>query len=119
MSNLNNESLEFLFHPHSIALVGITTANPEHWTRTFLDSILEFKFEGPIYLVNPKGFEEKPQETSETDYNPGMETHLILIPYTALGLAILLSLLFLFFASIFGSKKTKTFGKKDTTSIAE
>ncbi len=52
-------NLDFLFHPRSIALVGITTANPEHWTRTFLDSMLEFKFEGKLYLVNPKGGEIK------------------------------------------------------------
>ena len=49
--------LESLFHPGSIALAGITVTNPEHWTRTFLDSLLEFKFEKPIYLVNPKGGE--------------------------------------------------------------
>ena len=57
MSNLSYENLESLFHPRSIALAGITTANPEHWTRTLLDSLLEFRFEGPIYLVNPKGGE--------------------------------------------------------------
>jgi len=52
---LSSENLEFLFHPRSIALVGITTVHPEHWTRTFLNSLLEFEFDGPIYLVNPKG----------------------------------------------------------------
>jgi len=51
---LNREDLEPLFHPPSIALVGITT-NPEHWTRTFLDALLDFQFEGPLYLVNPRG----------------------------------------------------------------
>jgi len=57
MSNLSSRNLEFLFHPRSIALVGITTAHPEHWTRTFLKSLLDFEFEGPLYLVNPKGGE--------------------------------------------------------------
>lgn len=57
MSNLSDDGLEFLFHPRSIALVGITTVHPEHWTRTFLKGLLEFEFEGPIYLVNPKGGE--------------------------------------------------------------
>ena len=52
-------NLEFLFHPNSIALAGITVTNPEHWTRTFLDSLLEFRFERPLYLVNPKGGEIK------------------------------------------------------------
>lgn len=55
MSDTPHENLDFLFHPRSIALVGITTANPEHWTRSFLDAILEFEFPGPVYLVNPKG----------------------------------------------------------------
>lgn len=55
----DNASLEFLFHPNSIALAGITVTNPEHWTRTFLDSLLEFRFERPLYLVNPKGGEIK------------------------------------------------------------
>ena len=49
--------LEFLFHPRSIALAGISVSDPEHWTRTFFDSLLEFQFEGPIYPVNPKGGE--------------------------------------------------------------
>jgi acyl-CoA synthetase (NDP forming) len=51
------ESLDPLFHPRSIALAGITTANPEHWTRVFFDVLIEIGFEGPIYLVNPKGGE--------------------------------------------------------------
>jgi len=71
------------------------------------------------YLVSPDGVEEKPQETSETNYNIAMDTDWLLLPYTALGVAILLSLLFMPFANIFGGKKTKTFGKKNTTSITE
>jgi acyl-CoA synthetase (NDP forming) len=55
MSNLKSESLQWLFYPTSIALVGVTVQNPQHWTRTFLDALLEFQFEGPLYLVNPKG----------------------------------------------------------------
>jgi len=54
---MQEHSLEFLFHPNSIALVGITTAETWHWTRTFLESLLEFKFDRPFYLVNPKGGE--------------------------------------------------------------
>jgi len=57
MSGLNNESLEFLFRPRSVAFVGITTAHPAHWTRTFLNGYLEFGFKGEIYLVNFKGGE--------------------------------------------------------------
>ena len=57
MSNFNSESLKSLFYPSSIALAGVTVDNPQHWTRTFLDSLLEFQFEGPLYLVNPRGGE--------------------------------------------------------------
>ncbi|MDY7019598.1 MAG: CoA-binding protein [Chloroflexota bacterium] len=52
-----SDSLEFLFHPRSIALPGITISNPDHWTRTFLNSLLEIQFEGSIYPINPKGGE--------------------------------------------------------------
>ena len=52
-----NHNLVFLFHPRSIAIAGISLANPEHWTRTFLESLLEFQFSGPIYPVNPRGGE--------------------------------------------------------------
>ncbi len=57
MKNIHQHSLEFLFHPNSIALVGITTTEPWHWTRTFLEGLIEFEFDRPIYLVNPKGGE--------------------------------------------------------------
>jgi len=57
--NFTNENLQSLFYPASIALAGITVDNPQHWTRIFLDSLLEFQFEAPLYLVNPKGGEIK------------------------------------------------------------
>jgi acyl-CoA synthetase (NDP forming) len=57
MPNSKNGNLQPLFYPTSIALVGITVDKPQHWTRTFLDSLLEFQFEGPLYLVNPRGGE--------------------------------------------------------------
>jgi len=56
-SNFTNGDLQPLFHPTSIALAGVTVNNPQHWTRTFLDSLLEFQFERPLYLVNPRGGE--------------------------------------------------------------
>lgn len=49
--------LDVVVRPESVALVGITVNNPEHWTRTFLDSLVEFGFERPIFLVNPRGGE--------------------------------------------------------------
>jgi len=59
MSQSSNTSLQPLFYPASIALAGVTVGNPEHWTRTFLDGLLEFQFKGPLYLVNPRGGEIK------------------------------------------------------------
>ena len=57
MASLSFDSLEPIFHPRSIALAGITVANPEHWTRTFFDSLIASKFNGPLYLVNRRGGE--------------------------------------------------------------
>jgi acyl-CoA synthetase (NDP forming) len=54
---MHQHDLEFLFHPNSIALVGITTAKTWHWTLTFLEGLLEIGFDRPLYLVNPKGGE--------------------------------------------------------------
>lgn len=49
--------MDAIFHPRSIAFVGITTSNPSHWTRTFWESIRAFNFNGPLYPVNPNGGE--------------------------------------------------------------
>ena len=57
MKNTPQSSLDFLFHPNSVALVGITTATTWHWTRTFLEGLNETEFDRPLYLVNPKGGE--------------------------------------------------------------
>ena len=55
--NRSYDNLDAVFHPRSVALVGITTANPQHWTRVFLEGYLAFDFpsRGSLYLVNPKG----------------------------------------------------------------
>lgn len=65
-SRLSQGSLEPLFHPHSIALVGITVTNLKHWTRTFLEALLKFEFEHPLYLVNPKGGETRGLKVYQT-----------------------------------------------------
>ncbi|OGN97853.1 MAG: hypothetical protein A2Z77_02235 [Chloroflexi bacterium RBG_13_51_36] len=59
MKNSRQDDLDFLFHPNSVALVGITTAQTWHWTLTFLEGLLEIGFDRPLYLVNPKGGEIK------------------------------------------------------------
>jgi len=55
--NCSYENLDAIFHPRSVALVGITTVNPDHWTRGFLEGYLNLDFpsQGKLYLVNPKG----------------------------------------------------------------
>ncbi len=55
--NTSFSEIDALFHPRSVAMVGITTANPNHWTRGFLEGYLKFEFSsrGKLYLVNPKG----------------------------------------------------------------
>ncbi|MFC1823160.1 CoA-binding protein [Thermodesulfobacteriota bacterium] len=55
----NASNLDFIFHPRSVALVGITLSNPAHWTRVYLDCFLKYQFQGPVYPVNPKGGEVK------------------------------------------------------------
>ena len=57
LRSVMDHDLEFLFYPRSVALAGISISDPEHWTRTFFDSLLEFDFAGPIYPVNPRGGE--------------------------------------------------------------
>jgi acyl-CoA synthetase (NDP forming) len=59
MNNMRQHDLDFLFHPNSLALAGITTAETWHWTLTFLEGLLEIGFDRPLYLVNPKGGEIK------------------------------------------------------------
>ena len=56
---MRQHDLDFLFHPDSLALVGITTSETWHWTLTFLEGLLEIGFDRPLYLVNPKGGEIK------------------------------------------------------------
>ena len=51
------DSLDRIFHPRSVAFVGISISNPFHWTRTFWYSCQEFGFQGPLYPVNPSGGE--------------------------------------------------------------
>ena len=46
--------LDYIFHPRSIALVGITS-DPNNWMgQGFLKGLLEFGYQGQIYPINPK-----------------------------------------------------------------
>ena len=54
----NTHPLDFIFHPRSVAIVGISADLPKIWIRRlYLDSLLESGYSGQIYLVNPKGGE--------------------------------------------------------------
>jgi len=47
------ESLEFLFHPDSIALVG-ASENPLAFGYSFMKQMLNYGFSGKIYPINPR-----------------------------------------------------------------
>ena len=50
--------IEYIFHPRSIAIVGISADLPKLWIkRLYLESLIKSKYPGQVYLVNPKGGE--------------------------------------------------------------
>jgi acetate---CoA ligase (ADP-forming) len=50
--------IEYIFHPRSIAIVGISADPPKLWIkRLYLESLLKNEYPGRVYLVNPKGGE--------------------------------------------------------------
>jgi acyl-CoA synthetase (NDP forming) len=51
------DQIDAIFHPKSIAFVGLKIGDNTHWTRTFWDAQLAFKFKGGLYPVNPRGGE--------------------------------------------------------------
>jgi len=51
-SQSNNLSLEYLFHPKSIAIVGVSSdVTKPNWGREFLKSLTNTRFKGKIYPV--------------------------------------------------------------------
>jgi succinyl-CoA synthetase alpha subunit len=54
----NSHPLDYIFHPDSIAIVGISADLPKLWIKQiYLDSLLKGGYPGNIYLVNPRGGE--------------------------------------------------------------
>ena len=50
--------LDYMFHPRSIAVVGISADLPKFWMRwLYFDALLRSGYPGQIYLVNPRGGE--------------------------------------------------------------
>lgn len=78
-------NLDFLFHPRSLALVGITTTQREHWTRGLLEGLLTFQYDGQLYLVNPKGGEIEGHKVypSLKDVPPPLDYVIGLVPAPA------------------------------------
>src|SRR5512136_463043 len=50
--------LDYMFHPRSIAIVGISADLDKFWVKMiYLDALVQSGYPGRIYLVNPKGGE--------------------------------------------------------------
>jgi acyl-CoA synthetase (NDP forming) len=53
-----NADLEAVFNPKSVAVVGVPAGSSRHsMARTYVKALIECKFNGPIYPINPKGGE--------------------------------------------------------------
>jgi len=61
LTNIANESLNNLFHPRSIAVVGVSK-NPESQASMYLRQLLEFPFKGKIYPVSREASEIQGQQ---------------------------------------------------------
>ncbi|MFO7570710.1 MAG: CoA-binding protein, partial [Smithellaceae bacterium] len=54
------ENLDFLFHPRTIAIVGVSDkANKFNFGLKYLEGLTQFGFTGKIYPMNPTGGEIK------------------------------------------------------------
>ena len=52
----NSENLDFLFHPETIAIAGVSeNANKFNFGLKFLEGLTQFGFKGKIYPMNPTG----------------------------------------------------------------
>ncbi len=55
-----NLNLEFVFNPESVAVAGVSLSKGyDGMAETYVKALLECKFNGPIYPINPKGGELK------------------------------------------------------------
>jgi len=50
---VSQDSLEFLFHPKSIAIVG-ASENPTSYGYSFMNHMLNYGFNGKLYPINPR-----------------------------------------------------------------
>jgi len=51
--------LDAIFHPRSVAVAGVPLSRPDSVAMDGVDALMEFQFDGPISLINPRGGEFK------------------------------------------------------------
>ncbi|MFC1969947.1 acetate--CoA ligase family protein [Chloroflexota bacterium] len=54
-TKVDAESLEYIFHPRSVAIIGIPSDPAQPIGSGLLDPFSELEFDGKLYPVNPKG----------------------------------------------------------------
>jgi acyl-CoA synthetase (NDP forming) len=77
-------SLDTLFRPRSIALVGAT--NRSIWSNSSFDNLTRFGFPGPVHLVNPKGgvIHGREAATSCAAVGEAIDAALVMVPESVL-----------------------------------
>jgi acyl-CoA synthetase (NDP forming) len=70
--------LDTIFRPRSVAVIGVPLSRPDSVAMDGVDSLLEFQFSGPIYLINPRGGEFKGLKVYPSlDHIPGTVDYVI------------------------------------------
>ena len=57
MKSPSTECMKYIFNPRSIAIIGVSTGQANWNSQLFLRGLLNFRYSGKIYPVNPKGGE--------------------------------------------------------------
>jgi len=84
-----SHSLESIFHPKSVAVIGASNA-PEKFGYIILKNIIDAGFAGPVYPVNPKAAEilGRPCTPGIAGLPPGVDLAVIIIPARAVAQAV-------------------------------
>ncbi len=84
-----SHSLDAIFRPKSVAVVGASNA-PEKYGYIILKNILDAPFRGSVYPVNPKATEilGRPCTKRVADLPPGVDLAVIIIPAKAVPQAV-------------------------------
>ncbi|MEV6013117.1 acetate--CoA ligase family protein [Streptomyces sp. NPDC051976] len=78
------EQVRALFNPRSIALIGAT--DKSYWSESIHANLTNHGFEGPVYLVNPRGAVVHGEQSYATiaDLPDGVELAFVMVPTTAI-----------------------------------